>query len=346
MKPKIQIEGRDIGYDYDPLVIVEIGINHAGSLETAFKMVDAAFEAGAEIIKHQTHIANDEMSSEAKKVIPSHTKESIYSIIDECSLSEEEEFLLQKYVKDKGLIFISTPFSRAAADRLIRMNVSAFKIGSGECNNYPLIKYIAKEKKPVILSTGMNTIKSVSKAVTILREYDVPYALLHTTNIYPTPAKMVRLGAMIELQQNFPDAVIGLSDHTITNYPSLGSVALGGSIIERHFTDNMDREGPDISCSMDPSALMQLIEGSKILFQARGGKKGPVEDEKPTIAFAYASVVTIKEIQVGEKLTMENIWVKRPGTGQILANDFDSLIGKKASRNISTDTQLSWEDIA
>ena len=341
----LEIRGRKIGYDYDPLIITEIGINHGGSLEVAFGMVDVAADAGAEIVKHQTHIAIDEMSSDAKKVIPSHTKESIYEIIDSCSLSESEEIELQRYVEKKGLIFISTPFSRAAADRLIRMNIPAFKIGSGECNNYPLIEHIAKVKKPIILSTGMNTIESVGRAVAIFHKYEVPYALLHCTNVYPTPPKLVRLGAMQELKENFPDAVIGLSDHTTTNYPSLGAIALGASIIERHFTDSMDREGPDISCSMDPKALKKLIYGSKIIKQARGGQKGPVDAEKSTIAFAYASVVTIKDIKVGEFFSMDNIWVKRPGTGEIMAVDFDSVIGKKATTSIANDTQLKRSDI-
>jgi N-acetylneuraminate synthase len=345
MKQTIEISGRRIGFNYDPLIIAEIGINHGGSLEVAFEMVDAAAEAGAEIIKHQTHIASDEMSSDAKNIIPAHTKESIYEIIDLCSLSENEEIELQKYVQEKGLIFISTPFSRAAAERLIRMDVPAFKIGSGECNNYPLIKHIAKEGKPIILSTGMNTIKSVGKAVAIFREYKVPYALLHCTNVYPTPPELVRLGAIIELQENFPDAVIGLSDHTVTNYPGLGAIALGASIIERHFTDSMDRKGPDISCSMDPSTLKELINGSKIIKQARGGKKGPVEAEKSTIDFAYASVVTIREIKAGEEFSMDNIWVKRPGTGEIMAIDFDSILGKKATKSMANDIQLKWENI-
>lgn len=345
MNPVIQISDRKIGYDYDPLVITEIGINHGGSLDLAFEMVDVAAQAGAEIIKHQTHIANDEMSLIAKKVIPAHTKESIYEIIEGCSLSEAEEIELKNYIEKKGLIFISTPFSRAAAERLIRMDVPAFKIGSGECNNYPLIKHIAKEGKPIILSTGMNTIESVGKAVAIFRNYKVPFALLHCTNVYPTPPELVRLGGMVELQKYFPDAVIGLSDHTITNYPCLGAVALGGSILERHFTDNMNRQGPDISCSMDPTALKELISASKIIKQARGGKKGPVEAEKPTIDFAYASVVTIKPICQGEVFTMDNLWVKRPGTGRILAVEFDSILGKKASRTLENDTQLSKEDI-
>jgi sialic acid synthase SpsE len=345
MKPEIVIEGRKIGYEYDPLIIAEIGINHGGDLDVAFKMVDAAYKAGAEIIKHQTHIASDEMSADAKKVIPAHTKESIYEIIDSCSLSENEEVELQKYVNNRGLIFISTPFSRAAANRLIKMDIPAYKIGSGECNNYPLIKHIAKEGKPVILSTGMNTIGSIQKAVDIFRYYKVPFALLHCTNVYPTPPELVRLGAMVELEKEFPDAVIGLSDHTITNYPSIGAVAQGASIIERHFTDSMDRNGPDISCSMDPLAMAELISASKIVKKARGGKKGPVDAEKATIDFAYASVVSIKNIAKGEKFSHDNIWVKRPGTGELLAIDYDSVIGKKAVSSIPNDTQIQIKDI-
>jgi N-acetylneuraminate synthase len=308
-------------------------------------MVDAAADAGAEIIKHQTHIASDEMSSDAKNVVPTHTKESIYKIKDSCSLSESEEIELQKYVHKKGLIFISTPFSRAAAERLIHMDIPAFKIGSGECNNYPLIKHIAKEGKPIILSTGMNTIDSVGKAVAIFREYEVPFALLHCTNVYPTPPELVRLGAMLELQENFPDAVIGLSDHTITNYPALGAIGIGASIIERHFTDSMDRNGPDISCSMDPKALTELIHGSKIIKQARGGQKGPVEAEKSTINFAFSSVVSIAKIKKGEALTHENIWVKRPGTGPFLAEDYDNLLGKIAIKDIEADKHIQYSDI-
>ncbi len=346
MNPVIEISDRKIGYEYDPLIICEIGINHGGSLETAIKMVDAAFNSGAEIIKHQTHIVSDEMSSNAKNVIPAHTKESIYEIIDSCSLSESEEIELQRYVEEKELIFISTPFSRAASERLIRMNVPAFKIGSGECNNYPLIKHIAEMGKPVILSTGMNTIESVAKAVKIFRDNKTQYALLHTTNVYPTSPDLVRLGAMTELSQNFPDAVIGLSDHTVTNYPSFGAVSLGASIIERHFTDKMDREGPDISCSMDPKALAELIDGSKIIKSARGGHKGPVEEEIPTINFAYASVVTINNIKKGQNFSKDNIWVKRPGTGELLADKFESLIGQVSAKDIPNDTQVKLSDIA
>jgi len=343
--PFIEISGRKIGIDYPPLVIAEIGINHEGSLQTAFEMVDAAHRAGAEVIKHQTHIVEDEMSGAAKNVIPGNANISIYEIMDSCSLNEKEEKKLKKYVESKGMLFISIPFSRAAADRLQRMNVAAYKIGSGECNNYPLLEHIAQFGKPVVLSTGMNTIDSVRKAVAIFEKNKVPLALLHTTNLYPTPPELVRYGAMQELQKEFPKNVIGLSDHTTSNYACLGAVALGASILERHFTDDMQRIGPDIVCSMDENTCKELIEGSKLIWKMRGGKKEPAKEEQVTIDFAFATVCSISNIKKGELFSKENIWVKRPGTGEILAEKFNSIIGKVAKRNIVNDEQLTWNDV-
>ena len=345
MHAEFKIAARPVGYNHDPLIIAEIGINHEGSLQTAFEMVDAAHKIGAEIIKHQTHVVDDEMSGAAKLVIPGNADVSIYEIMRRCALSEEDESRLKAYVEAKGMIFISTPFSRAAALRLQRMDIPAYKIGSGECNNYPLIELIASFGKPVILSTGMNTIESVAKAVRILRESGVPYALLHCTNVYPTPPHLVRLGAIEELARHFPDAVLGLSDHSLSNYPCLGAVAVGASILERHFTDSMTRPGPDIVCSMDPQAMKELIEGSKIIKQARGGAKEPVQEEEVTIAFAYASVVTTRAIRAGEEFTKENLWVKRPGTGEILAEHYNSLLGKHAATEIQSDTLLKKADV-
>lgn len=345
MKPFIKIGNRLIGNNYPPLVIAEIGINHEGSLEVAKQMVDAAYGAGAEIIKHQTHVVEDEMSEVAKGVIPGNTDVSIYQVMERCALSEEEEIELKVYVETKGMIFISTPFSRAAADRLQRMGVEAYKIGSGECNNYPLIEHIAKFGKPMIVSTGMNDIESVRKTVSILENYNIQYALLHCTNVYPTPSHLVRLGGMQELQKEFPNAIIGLSDHTINNNACLAATALGASILERHFTDSMDRPGPDIVCSMNPQALSELIQGTNEIAQMRGGKKEPAKEEQVTIDFAFATVVAIKDIREGEKLSMENIWVKRPGTGEIHAEHFNSLLGKVVKKSIKKDTQLKFSDI-
>jgi sialic acid synthase SpsE len=342
----IPVGTRLVGSDQVPLVIAEIGINHEGSLDTARQMVDAAQRAGVEVVKHQTHIVDDEMSAAARRVIPGNARESIYNIMKRCALSEDDELALKEYVEAKGLIFISTPFSRAAADRLQRMNVPAFKIGSGECNNYPLLKHVASFGKPIILSTGMNTIESVRKAVAIFESAGVPYALMHTTNLYPTPPHLVRLGAMTELMAAFPGVVVGLSDHTTNNLACLGAVALGAAILERHFTDSMSRPGPDIVCSMDPEHCRELIEGARLLYAMRGGTKGPAAEERVTMDFAFATVVTIAPVDAGELFTRENLWAKRPGTGAIPAERYEQILGKRARRRIDADTQLTPDDIA
>lgn len=341
----MKIRNREIGLNHPPLVIAEIGINHGGSLTTAYEMVDAAWKVGAEVIKHQTHIIEDEMTKYAKKVIPGNSDLSIYEIMRKCSLSEDEEIKLKEYVESKGMIFISTPFSRGAANRLIKMDIDAFKIGSGECNNYPLIEHIASFKKPMIVSTGMNDISSVRKTVEIIEKNHISYALLHTTNLYPTPVNLVRLGAMQELQKEFPNAIIGLSDHTTSNRACFAATALGACILERHFTDSMSRPGPDIINSMDQSALRDLIVGSAEIALMRGGKKEPAIEEQVTSNFAFATVVTIKKIRKGEKFTKDNIWVKRPGTGEILAEDYNKILGMHSLTDLKSDEHLKWIDI-
>jgi sialic acid synthase SpsE len=337
------IKGRKIGYQYNPLVIAEIGINHNGSLKVAKEMVDAACRAGIEIIKHQTHVIEDEMSNSAKNIIPGNADKSIYDIMKSCALNEEEEWELMKYVHAKDMIFVSTPFSRKAVDRLVKFDVPAFKIGSGECNNFPLLNYIASFGKPIILSTGMNNISTIKKSVRILEKYKIDYALLHTTNLYPTPDNLVRLGAINELQKTFPDALVGLSDHTLTNHACFAAVALGASILERHFTDTMKREGPDIICSMDEEAARELIQGVNIISQQRGGNKNLIEEEQITRDFAFASVCSIKPIKCGEKLTKKNIWVKRPGKGGIPAENYEDILNKIAVVDIPFDVQLKYE---
>ena len=335
----------NIGTQFPPVVIAEIGINHEGSLNTAKEMVDAAAKAGAQIIKHQTHVVEDEMSPAAKSVIPGNADVSIYEIMERCALNEEEETELKEYVESKGLIFISTPFSRAAADRLERMGVMAYKIGSGECNNYPLIEHIAQFGKPMIVSTGMNSIESIQKTVNILEKYHVEYALLHCTNLYPTKPEFIRLGAMTALQEAFPNAVIGLSDHSLNNNACLAATALGACLLERHFTDSKYRPGPDIICSMDPQELSALIQGSNEIFLMRGGTKAPLPEEQVTIDFAYATVVAIKDISAGEAFSMDNLWVKRPGIGEILAEHLEKCIGQIATRNIVSGEHLTLNDV-
>ncbi|MFZ9731547.1 MAG: N-acetylneuraminate synthase family protein [Ilumatobacteraceae bacterium] len=335
---------RSIGREYPPLVIAEIGINHEGDIHKAFRMIDDAQAAGCECAKFQSHVIEDEMIP--NDVIPGNATESIWNIMERCALSEAEERRVKEYVESKGMIFLSTPFSRAAADRLHQMDVPAYKIGSGECNNYPLIEHIARFGKPIILSTGMNDVASVRPAVEIFRRHKVPFALLHCTSMYPTPYDKVRLGAISQLQNEFPDAVIGLSDHTLTNYTSLAAVALGASILERHFTSDKTWPGPDINISMNPAELADLIAGSRAIHSALGGTKEVLAEEQPTIDFAYACVVAIADIKPGETFTEDNIWVKRPGTGQILAVDYPRVVGQTATRLVKKHAQLSWDDIS
>lgn len=342
--PSLSIAGRVIGPDHPPFVIAEIGINHEGDLGKALRMIDDAAAAGAECVKFQSHVIADEMIP--NDVVPGNATESIWDIMSRCALSEEEEREVMRYTREKGMIFLSTPFSRAAADRLEGMGVEAYKIGSGECNNYPLIEHIAGFGKPVILSTGMNDIESVRPSVEILRRAGVPFALLHCTSMYPTPYERVRLGALAQMAEAFPDAVLGLSDHSLGNYTCFAAIPLGARILEKHFTSDKTWPGPDVPISLDPAELRDLIEGSRAIFAALGGDKSILPDEQPTIDFAYASVVTIAPVPAGAEFTRENLWVKRPGTGEFLARDYESLLGRRAARDLPADVQLSRADVA
>jgi N-acetylneuraminate synthase len=337
---EFRVGGVSFGDRHAPVVVAEIGINHEGSLAVAQQMADAALDAGVRFIKHQTHIPDAEMSEEAKSIKPGNADVSIYEVIERCTLSEADEYALMQHVNNRGGIFFSTPFSREAADRLASWDVPLYKIGSGECNNYPLVKHIAAIGKPVILSTGMNTIESVAPSVEILRASGVPFALLHTTNLYPTPNYLIRLGGLSALADAFPDAVLGLSDHSTSNSACIASVALGARILERHFTDSPSRVGPDIACSMTPDEARDLIEASQEVFEASGGSKEPADEEAVTIAFAFASVVATQDLQPGDVLGPQNIWVKRPGGGDFGPTDLEELYGTRVIESAPAGFQL------
>ena len=200
----MKIGSRAIGLNHPPLVIAEVGINHEGDLQKALELVDAAATANAEVVKFQTHIT--EMEMVPTDMTPGEiSSERLWDIIKRCELSDDEETQVQEYCEKKGMIFLSTPFSREAADRLEQKGVLAFKIGSGECNNIPLLRHIAEKGRPMILSTGMNDMSSVRRSVSAILDYHVDLALLHCTSMYPTPYEKVRLGAITQLQQEFPE---------------------------------------------------------------------------------------------------------------------------------------------
>ena len=336
----------NVGANYRPLIIAELGINHEGNLSLAKKLAELAAESGADIIKTQMHIPNEEMSKKAKEIIPDHCTKSIYEIMENCSLNIDEEYKLKEFIEGLDCEYLCTPFSVKAAEILgNQFKVNAFKIGSGECNNFHILKKVSEYQKPVIVSTGMNDLSACRTAYEYLhKENNCQVVLMHTTNLYPTPPNLVRYGGLQALQKHFPDLVVGLSDHTLNNYACLGAVALGASILERHFTDHMNRQGPDIICSMDEAECATLISGSKEVALMRGGTKEPAKEEQVTIDFAFATVCTIKQIRRGEILSKENIWVKRPGTGPILAAEFYDLLGKKATRDLPLDYHLDHKD--
>ena len=261
----------------------------------------------------------------------------------EAALNEEEEQEMMRYTEELGMVFLSTPFSRAAADRLEKMGVKAYKIGSGEMNNYPLLEHVASFGRPMIVSTGMNDLKSIDKAINILEKHNVDHALLHTTNLYPTTPGQVRLGAMQQMMKAYPDIPVGLSDHTLNNNACISAMALGAKVVERHYTDRMDRQGPDIVCSMDEKALHELLQAAGEVPAMLGGTKEALKEEQVTIDFAFATAVTIAPVKEGEIFTRENLWVKRPGTGEIPAEKYESVLGKKARIDIDRDVQLTWD---
>ena len=341
---EFQLKDRIIGEGQPPFVIAEVGINHEGDFNKAIQLVDAAVSSGAECVKFQCHITEAEM-------IPTDMKpgkisnEKLWDIIKRCELTEDEERQVKAYCESKGILYLCTPFSREAADRLEQLGVLAYKIGSGECNNTPLIEHIARKGKPIILSTGMNDLDSIRPSVEIIRQHGCPLILLHCTSMYPTPYGKVRLGAIRDLQEAF-HVPVGLSDHSMGIWTCLGAVALGACVLEKHFTISRQWPGPDTSISIEPDELRDLVQGAQAIYEARGGQKGILPDEKPVIDFAYASIVTIKPIAQGETFNAQNTWVKRPGTGPLHATFLPRVLGKTAKRSLQVHHPVAPIDIA
>lgn len=332
------IGNREIGSGAAPFIIAEAGINHNGDVEKAIQLADMAKQSGADCIKFQYHITEAELIH--TNIRPGYlSQETLWDITKRIELSFEENIRVQNHCKDIGIVYMSTPFSKEAADLLHKMEVPAFKIGSGECNNLPLMDHIARMSRPIILSTGMNGIDSIRKTVEVIRQYDCPLVLMHCTSIYPTPYEKVRLGAIRQLQDEF-DCPVGLSDHSDGLYTCLAAVALGACVLEKHFTVSKAWPGPDIGFSIDPTELAELVKGSRAVYASLGGQKGFLDEERPVKDFAFASVVAVKDIKAGELFSANNIWVKKPGTGEIPASDYQNLLGKAAKIDIGTDQQL------
>ena len=340
---EIKIISRKIGEEHPVFVIAEAGINHNGSLLIAKKLVTMAKKAGADCIKFQTHIVEEEMIK--TKILPGKiSKKPLWDIIKNCELNEIEEKEIKRYCKIKKILFLSTPFSIPAVDRLEKIKISAYKIGSGELTNIPFLKHIAKMKKPVILSTGMSNMKEIKIAVKLFKKYKTPLALLQTTSEYPCDYKDINLGVIDKYRKIFK-VPIGISDHSLGIYTALGAVAKGACIVEKHITLDKNMPGPDQKLSLELTELYELVKGCKAIKQALGDSKKILKKELPVLQFARESIVTLTKISKNEKFSQKNLTTKRPNTGEIPANEFYKIIGKKAKKDIPKNKQLAHSDV-
>lgn len=322
------------------LIIAEAGVNHNGSLEIAKRLVDEASSAGVDIIKFQTFKTEKLVSKAAKQA--EYQKKNIgkgeetqYAMLKKLELSNEQHEELIAYCKSKNIRFFSTAFDMDSIDYLHSLNLSLWKIPSGEITNYPYLKKIASYKEPVILSTGMCELSDIENAINVLVANGVSkdtITVLHCNTEYPTPMKDVNLKAMLEIKEKF-GVEIGYSDHTEGIEVPIAAVALGATVIEKHFTLDKNMEGPDHKASLEPSELKAMVKSIRNIEQALGsGHKTISESERKNIEIARKSIVAAKDIKEGDIFTEDNITVKRPGNG-ISPMEWENVIGKVAKRN-------------
>jgi len=339
-----KIKNHIIENNNKPYIIAEACINHEGDINHAKKMILEAKKAEANCIKFQIHNLENEMLKETPQ--SDNFKETLWEALERTNFDIEKQKILKKECEKNNIDYLCTPFSKVGADQLEEIGVEVYKVGSGELTNLPLIEHIAKKKIPMIVSTGMSTLEEISETVNLIKQIGTPLALTHCTSVYPCPYRLSNLKVIPKLNKLF-NVPVGLSDHTNTIYTSFGAVAHGACIIEKHFTLNKNAEGPDHASSIEPKELKHLVEGSNAIFEANGDEKKIFEEERQILAWARESVVSEKDIKVGDKFSLDNVWVKRPSpkSGCIPAKDLKKIIGKIAKNNIKKNTQIKWEDI-
>src|SRR5438034_2710812 len=262
----ITIGSRTVGAGQPCFIIAEAGINHNGDVRLASDLVDAAAAAGADAIKFQTHFPEHEMLRGGATA--AYVGESLFDLLTRTALSREAHRELRDLAKRRGILFLSTPFSREAADFLETVGVPAFKTGSGELTNLPLQRHIARKGKPMIISTGMSTPEEIDRTVQTIRAEGTPFALMHCTSTYPTPYEHVQLGCIGWLQ-NLYRVPVGFSDHTLGAFMAYAAVASGANLFEKHFTISRTLPGPDQQGSIEPRELAELVAGIRAVEQAR-----------------------------------------------------------------------------
>jgi len=337
----LTIGAREIGAGRPCFVIAEAGINHNGDVTIAAELVEAAAAAGADAIKFQTHFPEHEMLKGGATA--AYVGESLFDLLTRTALPKEAHAQMQELAARKGILFLSTPFSREAADFLDSIGVPAFKTGSGELTNVPLQRHIARKGKPMIVSTGMSTPEEIDATVRALDEEHARFALMHCTSTYPTPFEHVQLGCIAALQRKY-DVPVGFSDHTLGTAVSLAAVACGANIFEKHFTASRSLPGPDQQGSMEPKELEALVKDIRTIERSLGAIKQIQPGEQDVRDMALHSVVSIRDIAAGATIAAADVWVKRPGTG-IPAWRLHDVIGRVAKRAIAKDSLVSLDDL-
>jgi N-acetylneuraminate synthase len=323
-------------------VIAEACVNHNGDFDTAIALIDEAAAAGADAVKFQLHYPHHEMLP----VVPTSENfaKPLGEILRDTHLTEDQHVALMRHCEERGVQYLCTAYCREAADTLASLGMEMFKIGSGETMNHPLLRWIARHNRPMLVATGMTDLDEVDATVAVLRETGVQFGLMHCTSEYPPVYEDINLGMVGEYQRRY-GVVVGHSDHSPDINTALASVALGAHIVEKHFTLTRDQPGPDHPVSIEPAELRELVRGIRIIEQARGSEKAVFELERPIRAWAHHSVVTLKPIAAGEAFTLENTWVKRPGIG-IPARELERVLGQHAARDLPADALVADGDIA
>ena len=335
------------------IIIGEAGVNHNGSLELAKQLIDVAFEAGVDFVKFQTFKTKKIVSAKAKKA--NYQKQTVkddddsqLSMIKKLELSEKVHYELFDYCKTKGIKFLSTGFDEESIDFLEKLGIDLFKIPSGEITNKLYLQHIAKKGKPVILSTGMATLKEIEDALAVLSADGLAMdniTVLHCNTEYPTPMEDVNLRAMMHIKETF-HVKVGYSDHTLGIEVPIAAVALGAKVIEKHFTLDRNLPGPDHKSSLEPNELLAMVKAIRNTEKAISGSglKEPSPSEIPNIPVARKSIHYAGSLEKGHIITKTDMVMKRPGDG-ISPMEYEKCLGKSLRTNVQEDQMIKWEDL-
>ncbi|MDD3626893.1 MAG: N-acetylneuraminate synthase [bacterium] len=347
--PSIKISEKvSIGENRPVFIIAEAGVNHNGKLSLAKKLIDAAKAADADAVKFQTFKAEKLVTASAKQA--EYQKKNMgktvtqFEMLKQLELSKSDFRSLKDYSDKKGIIFLSTPFDIESADFLNSLKVPLFKISSGDLTNLPFLKQIAGFKKPLILSTGMSGLKEVSEAVHEILDINKKLVLLHCVSNYPCRYEDINLRSIQTLRDKFK-LITGYSDHSQGINIPIAAAALGAAVIEKHFTLDTSLPGPDHKASITPEQLKKMVEGIRQVEQALGtGKKMPVKSEEEVKKLVRKSIIAVRDLNTGEKITSDDLEIKRPGTG-IEPKYINKVLGSIVKKKIKSGEPVQWSNL-